>query len=266
MITKRVEELEYLSSPLLDTPHGFSTRLGGVSEGALASLNLGCHRGDRPENLRENYRRFCAAIGADPASLVMTRQVHGAAVRAVGREDVKGDLLDPVPFEADGLTTDVPGVALFIFSADCVPILFFDPAARAVGACHAGWRGTAGAIARATVTAMAARYGCRPSDIRAAIGPAIGPCCFETDEDVPQAMEAALGPLARPHMARAGEKWHVDLKAINRAILLEAGLAPEHIDVSDACTCCAHERFWSHRYTGGRRGSQAAAVLLEGGR
>ena len=264
MITKRVQDLEYLASPLLDTPHGFSTRLGGVSEGYLASLNLGCHRGDAEVNLRENYRRFCAAIGGDMSSIVMTNQVHGVAVRGVTRDDIKADLLAPTPFEADGLTTDVPGVTLVIFSADCIPVLFFDPVKQAVGACHAGWRGTAGAIAGETVKAMESSYGCNPGDIRAAIGPGIGKCCFETDADVPEAMEAALGDLARPFMTRTGEKWHVDLKAINRAVLLAAGVAPEHIDVSADCTCCQHERFWSHRHTGGVRGSQAAAILLEG--
>ena len=263
MITKCVRELEYLSSPLLDTPHGFSTRLGGVSEGHLASLNLGCHRGDRDENLRENYRRFCAAIGSDVGSVVMTKQVHRTQVRQVTRADIKADLLDEVPFEADGLTTDIPGITLFIFSADCIPVLLFDPVRKAVGACHAGWRGTAGAIGAETVKAMVSRYGCDPADIRAAIGPGIGVCCFETDADVPEAMEAALGDLAAPFMTRTGEKWHVDLKAINKAVLLDAGVAEDHIDVSEDCTCCQHERFWSHRYTGGIRGSQAAAIMLE---
>ena len=263
MITKCVQELEYLSSPLLATPHGFSTRLGGVSEGYLASLNLGCHRGDSDENLRENYRRFCAAIGAEVGSIVMTKQVHGIEVRRVERSDIKADLLDEVPFEADGLTTDIPGITLFVFSADCIPVLFFDPVRRAIGACHAGWRGTAGAIGAETVKAMVSRYGCKAEDIRAAIGPGIGKCCFETHADVPQAMLDSLGDVAKPYITQAGEKYHVDLKAINRAVLLAAGVAEERIDVSGDCTCCQHERFWSHRYTGGLRGSQAAAIMLE---
>ena len=266
MLTRRVDQLEYLASPLLDTPHGFSTRLGGVSEGYLASLNLGCHRGDTDENLRENYRRFCAATSTDDKRLVMTNQVHSVAVRAVTEADVKADLLDPTPFEADGLVTDVPGITLVIFSADCIPILFFDPVRRVVAASHAGWRGTAGAIAAVTVEAMVSRYGCRREDIRAAIGPGIGPCCFETDEDVPQAMLDALGDLARPYITQAGRKYHVDLKAVNKAVLLRAGVREDRIDVSEECTCCHPEKYWSHRYTGGVRGSQAAAVMLEVGR
>ena len=263
MITRCVGQLAYVASPLLDTPHGFSTRLGGVSRGHLASLNLGCHRGDEPDRVRENYRRFCAAIGVDMGAIVMTNQVHGDVVRGVDEGDIKADLLAQTPFEADGLTTDRPGVALAIFSADCVPILFFDPVARAVGACHAGWRGTAAAIAAKTVRAMAQRYGCKAEDIRCAIGPAIGPCCFETDGDVPEAMKTALGDLAAPYMSKTGEKWRVDLKGINRALLLDAGVGEEHIDLSGECTCCEHERYWSHRYTKGLRGSQAAVIALE---
>lgn len=266
MITRCVDQLEYEASPLLGTPHGFSTRLGGVSGGHLAALNLGCHRGDEEENLRENYRRFGAATGTDMARVVMTNQVHGVEVRAVDERDIKPDLLAPTPFEADGLVTDQPRITLVIFSADCIPILLFDPVRKVIAACHAGWRGTAGAIARVTVEAMKSRYGCDPGDIRAAIGPGIGPCCFETDGDVPQAMEAQLGSLAAPFVqeVRPG-RYRVDLKGINRAILLQTGLSERLIDVSQDCTCCRHERYWSHRHTGGVRGSQAAAIMLEEG-
>lgn len=262
-MTRSVGELKYEASALLDTPHGFSTRRGGVSEGHLASLNLRLHSEDDPRRLRENYRRFCAAIGADVGRVVMANQVHGTAVRRVTGADCKADLLDETPVEADGLVTDEAGITLFVFSADCVPILLFDPVRRVVAACHAGWRGTAGAIAGETVGVMAAEYACRREDIRAAIGPAIGPCCFETDGDVPEAMTARLGRLAEGHMTRTGEKYHVDLKAINREILLAAGLTAEHVDRSDVCTCCEHETYWSHRHTQGRRGVQCGAIMLE---
>lgn len=264
-MTRCVGQLEYVASPLLDTPHGFSTRLGGVSEGYLASLNLGAHRGDREENLRENYRRFCAAVGVDVERVVMANQVHGAEVRVVTEADVKPDLLAPTPFEADALVTDLPGVTLVIFSADCVPILLFDPVTKAVGACHAGWRGTAAAIAAVTVRTMTERYGSRPEDIRAAIGPAIGSCCFVTHDDVPQVMEERLGSLAAPFIQETEPgRYRVGLKEMNRAILVRAGLREELIDVSQDCTCCLHERYWSHRYTQGMRGSQAA-VIMRGG-
>lgn len=262
MVTRCVDRLEYEASPLLNTPHGFSTRIGGVSTGIFESLNLGHRRGDDPSNVRENYRRFCAATGTDENGIVMTNQVHGKVVKVVTRADVKPDLLAACPFEADGLATNIPGVTLCIFSADCVPILFFDPVRKAVAAAHAGWRGTAAAIAAVAVETMAREFGSGPADLRAAIGPAIGKCCFETDGDVPAAMKAALGGLAEPLMTRTGEKWQVDLKAINSAILERSGLLREHIDVSQDCTCCQHGRFWSHRYTKGERGSQAAVIML----
>lgn len=249
MITKCVDGVEFLASPVLETPHGFSTRVGGVSEGIFSSLNLGHRRGDDPERVRENYRRFCAATGTDAGSIVMTNQVHGNVVRVVTAADAKPDLLSPTPFEADGLATNIPGVTLCIFSADCIPVLLFDPVKKAVAAAHAGWRGTAAAIAAAAVETLTREFGSRPADIRAAIGPGIGPCCFETDGDVPAAMEAALGGLAEPFMTRRGEKWQVDLKAINAAVLARSGLLEESIDVSGDCTCCQHDRFWSHRFT-----------------
>lgn len=262
MFTRRVDQLEYLASALLDTPHGFSTRLGGVSTGHLASLNLGCHRGDVEENVRENYRRFCAATGTDAARIVMANQVHGDTVRRVTPADIKADLFDPTPFEADALVTDQPGITLVVFSADCIPILLFDPVREVAGACHAGWRGTAAAIVAKTVRAMEEGYGCVASDIRAAIGPGIGPCCFETDADVPQAMEAALGAGARPFITQKGERYQVGLTGINQALLLEAGVTVDHVDLCGECTCCLHEKYWSHRYTHGLRGSQAAAIML----
>lgn len=265
MFTCRVDQLEYEASPLLTTPHGFSTRLGGVSGGHLSSLNLGVHRGDEPERVRENYRRFCAATHTDPARIVMANQVHGVTVRRVTEGDIKADLLADTPFEADGLVTDVSGLTLAVFSADCVPILLFDPVKNIAAACHAGWRGTAGAIAAETVAAMVSDYGCRRENLRAAVGPAIGPCCFETDADVPRAMEKGLGPLAQPYIQDlGGGRYRVDLKQLNGAILRRSGLTADYLDISDACTCCRHQRYWSHRYTKGHRGSQAAVIMLEG--
>lgn len=263
MITQRIHGVEFLASPLLDTPHGFSTRHGGVSEGVFGSLNLGHRRGDDPERVRENYRRFCAATLTDVGRVVMTNQIHSNTVRVVTEANIKPDLLAPTPFEADGLATNVPGVTLVIFSADCIPILLFDPVNNAVAAAHAGWRGTASAIAAVAVETMTRHFGSDPLTLRAAIGPGIGSCCFETDSDVPAAMKETLGGLAAPFMTQTGEKWHVDLKAINAAILERSGLLREHIDVSGECTCCEHHRFWSHRFTKGERGSQAAVIMVK---
>ena len=243
--------------------HGFSTRLGGVSEGMWASLNLGVNRGDDPDHVRENYRRFFAAIGGSEKRLAMTNQVHGAVVRTVTTADVHTDPYEKAVYEADGLMTDLPGVALMVYCSDCIPILFYDPVRRCVAAVHAGWRGTASGIAVNAVDRMVNVYGSRKSDILAAIGPGIGPDCFETHEDVPNAMTAAMGTGVLHHMKiKENGKFAVDLKAINVMRLEQAGLEADHIAVCSVCPSCHPDKFWSHRRLGTDRGSMAAAIQL----
>jgi len=243
--------------------HGFSTRLGGVSEGIFSSLNLGFNRGDNPDRVRENYRRFCSAIGADADSIIMTGQVHGTEIRTADPSDIKSDVCAPTGYDCDGLITDKPGLVLTIFTADCIPVLLYDPVRRVIAAVHAGWRGTAGNIAGIAARKMQAEYGCLPENILAAIGPGISQCCFETHADVPDAMTAALGDAASQYISVLdGGKFKVDLKGINAALLVRAGLTPDHIEVSSDCTVCLHETYWSHRVTQGQRGSQAAMIQL----
>ena len=256
--------LEYLTADSITVPHCFSTRYGGVSEGFLASLNLGIHRGDKPENVLENYRILGEAMGFDPADLVFTRQTHTDIVRRVTRENAGEGLFRPVEPECDALITDEPGLVLAAFTADCTPILLHDPVTGAVGAVHAGWRGTVADIAGKTVKAMCDAYGCKPEHIRAAIGPNIGPCCFETDRNVPDAVLAVLGEDGKQFIRETGVKFHVDLKGVNRELLHGAGVV--HIDVSDACTACDPDRYWSHRVVGNARGSLAAIIKCEGGK
>ena len=248
--------------------HGFSTRTGGVSQGVYASLNLRSATvcGDTQANVEENYRRLCAALGADASRAVLARQVHSDHIRRVTEADAGKGLWRQRDYDADALITDVPRLPLVVFSADCIITLLYDPATRSVGAVHAGWRGTALEILAKTVREMGRAYGARPEDIRAAIGPGIGPCCFETDEDVPRAMEAAMGKEALPFLCRRGGKWDVDLKGLNRRQLELAGLLPAHIDVSSLCTACRPDLFWSHRRMGGQRGVQGGLIALEGGR
>ena len=252
--------LEYLAAEGITVPHCFTTRRGGVSTGIFDSLNLGNHRGDDPENVTENYRRITEALGFTPDRLVLTRQIHSDTVRTVTSRDRAG--LDHRSYpECDALITREPGVALMIFTADCTPILFHDPVTGAVGAAHAGWRGTALGIAEKTVREMEKQFGCDPRNIRAAIGPNIAGCCFETDRDVPDAMTAALGEAALPFIRQAGEKYYVNLKEINALFLARAGV--EHVEISHACTACRHDLFWSHRVTRGQRGSQGAIILCK---
>ena len=243
-------------------PHCFTTRYGGVSRGHLSSLNLGIHRGDQPENVRKNYEILGEALGFDIGDLVFTRQTHTNLVRVVDGSN-RGEGLDrEVEPECDALVTNTPGVTLAAFTADCTPILLHDPVTGAVGAVHAGWRGTVADIAGNAVRAMCENYGSQPQNICAAIGPNIGVCCFETDEDVPAAVRAVLGPDAEGFIVPAGEKFRVDLKGVNAALLRRAGVT--RIDISCDCTACNPDRFWSHRRVGNDRGSLAAIIVREG--
>ena len=264
VITKRIGTLEYLAAEGISVPHCFTTRFGGVSEGYLESLNLGIHRGDKPENVVKNYEILGRALGFNVEKLVFTRQTHTNVVRAVDESNAGEGLFREVEPECDALVTNTPGLTLAAFTADCTPILLHDPVTGAVGAVHAGWRGTVADIAGNAVRAMAERYGSDPADIRAAIGPNIGVCCFETHADVPDAVRAALGEEAEKFIVPAGEKFRVDLKGVNAALLRRTGV--RYIEISCECTACRPDRFWSHRRVGNNRGSLAAIIVCEGGK
>ena len=186
--------------------------------------------------------------------------MHSDIVRVVTSQDAAG--LDHRNYPpCDALITNEPGVGLVVFTADCTPILLYDPEKKAVGAIHAGWRGTAAGIAEKAVNAMVSTYGCNPKNIRAAIGPNISQCCFETDRDVPDAIVAALGATsAAPFIRQQGNKFYVNLKALNAHFLDRAGVTS--IEISQACTACESRTYWSHRVTGGKRGAQGAIIIL----
>lgn len=264
MFTQHTDNsITYLRSQALEgVAHGFSTRLGGVSPAPWDSLNLGVGRGDTMENVQENYRRFCAVLGMDDRRAVLSKQIHEDVVRHVTEADAgKGLYRDRDYSSVDGMVTNVPHLPLVVFSADCNVILLYDPVGRAIGACHAGWRGTALGIAKKTAQEMVRLFGCDPANIRAAIGPAIGQCCFETDEDVPAALREALGAEVEPYIAWNGAKYHIDLKAVNALWLRKAGV--ERIDICDHCTACRPDLYWSHRKMGTARGAQIAMIALE---
>ena len=202
---------EFITCDRLPVPHCFSTRNGGVSEGCYGSLNLGFHRGDLPENVVENYTRLGQDVGFDTKNLVFTRQVHTDTVRIVTSQDRGEGIGRPISQDCDGLITQDRNVALTIFTADCVPILLYDPTTQTIGAIHAGWRGTALGIVRRGVERMCTHFGCNPAHISAAIGPCIGPCCFETNQDVPHEMMKALGDEALPFIRPVGEKYFVEI-------------------------------------------------------
>ena len=256
-----VGRLSYLTADNIGVPHCFTTRLGGVSSGHLASLNIGTHRGDDPENVRRNYEILAEALGFDPEKLVLTHQTHTNIVLQVGKEQHGAGLTLPELPECDALITNEPGTALVVFTADCTPILLYDFLTGAVGAAHAGWRGTAAGIAAKTVQAMCRAYGCKAENICAAIGPNIAQCCFETNGDVPAAMLESFGEEAKKFISQREHKYYVNLKEMNALSLRRAGV--RDIEISDACTACNQDLFWSYRRVGDARGSQGAIIVCK---
>jgi YfiH family protein len=243
-----------LRSRLIEAPfsHGFSTRAGGVSPPPFESLNMGARWGDLAANVAENRRRLMGAVGV-AGPLYVARQVHGTAVVRVRAGD---DPAAVAMVEADAVITDAASVAVGVFVADCIPALIVDPRTGAVAAAHAGWRGTAAGVLPAVVRALAAEFGARPGDLRVALGPAIGSCCFEVGLEVVREFEGALGAAAGtenvvlPSPRGVAGMWHVDLKAANRLLLERAGVAPDAIDAAPDCTHHDRARFFSYRRDG----------------
>ena len=264
IVTRRAGDLVYFADEQIPVPHAFTTRLGGVSAGIYESLNLSVRSRDDRAAVAENYDRLAALLGSRKEDMVFYRQVHGTAVHVVGPEDRLGDIFRLADMEGDGFATREKDVTLAVFAADCIPILFWDKLTGAVAAVHSGWRGTAQDIAGRAVEILCS-FASSSMHIRAAIGPGIGTCCFETGSEVPEALRETLGSEAADCI-RSGVsgKYMVDLKEANRRLLLRAGLLPEHISVSPHCTMCEPELFWSHRFTEGKRGSQGAFIRMGG--
>lgn len=262
--TRELNGLMYTTADNISARHAFTTRRGGVSEGVYASLNLGANRGDKPEYVRENYKRLGELFGVSEDGFAVTRQVHGDDIRIVTEKD-RHRLLEPVPYEADALVTNQAGLPLMVFTADCVPLLMYDHQNNIIAAVHCGWRGTVMDIAGKAVRVMET-LGAKAESIRAATGPAIGECCFETGDDVPNAVRELLTCAAAErfirHASLRADKYYVNLQGVVRATLIRAGLAPENISLSDVCTVCNSETYWSHRRFGDARGSQASIICL----
>ena len=264
--------------PLIESPllqeirglrHGFSTRKGGVSKEHLSSLNLGFNLGDEREKVLENFRILGSLFEAKPEDFVLTQQTHSVNVRHVGREDRgKGIFRERDYTDVDALMTDEEGVILSAFSADCVPILFYDKGHRAIASCHSGWRGTHGRILARVIEAMQREFSSKPEEIYIAIGPSICKNCYEVSEDVGEAFLDAFPALremtknASPIERVSEEKFHIDLWELNRIIALEAFIPPENISISGYCTMERPDLFFSHRYSQGKRGVQGAFISL----
>ena len=246
--------------------HGFSTRLGGVSQGIYESMNLSFTRGDEESAVRENYRRLSAAMGFSMEDIVTSDQTHTTNVRVVTEEDRGNGITKPRPYtDVDGMITNVPGLVLATFYADCVPLYFVDPIRKAVGLSHSGWRGTVHKIGKITVQAMADQYGSRPEDIVAIIGPSICQDCYEVSEDVILEFQKYYREDCQSELYYRKEngKYQLNLWRANEIVMEEAGILPENIHTTQWCTCCNPELLYSHRASKGKRGNLAAFLGLK---
>ena len=261
--------LPLLIYPLLEqtdiVEHCFTTRLGGVSEGVCSSLNLSFSRGDAPEAVLENYRRVAETFGKTIDDFVCTDQTHTTNVLRVGRAEKGYGVTREKPYtDVDGLITNEPGVILSTFYADCVPLYFVDPVHKAIGLSHSGWRGTVGRMGQKTLEAMAEAFGTKPEDVYAAIGPSICQDCYEISEDVAEHFYKEFqGHGDEILIDKGNHKYQLDLWKTNEIVLREAGILPEHLAVTNICTCCNAEVLFSHRASQGKRGNLAAFLMIK---
>jgi polyphenol oxidase len=244
-----------------------STRFGGVSDKEYASLNLALHNGDAVEKVIENRRRFAQGLGIDSTMLCTCEQVHGTVVAKIAKSEAGAgsQRYETAIAATDALITNEKNLPLFLFFADCTPILFFDPEHKAIGLAHGGWKGTVGKIAQKTVLAMSREFGTRLDQCLVAIGPAIGPCCYEVDTYVKDQFVEAF-PIAKEQIISPGKepnKWMLDLSAANRIQLEEIGVQPKHIDIAGVCTKCNSDVFFSYRADQGKTGRIGALLCLK---
>ena len=245
--------------------HLFSTRLGGVSEGYYESMNLSFINGDDPEHVAENFKRI-ESLGFPTADMVFSQQTHKCEVRVVTEADRgKGLRRDRDYTDIDALVTNVPGIALATFYADCVPLYFYDPVQKAIGLAHAGWRGTVGEIGVRTLEAMVSNYNTNPSDVLVGIGPSICKDCFEVGNEVAEEFREKLD-FAKDYIKPCSEKSnksYIDLQGVNRQSLISAGILANNVELPDICTKENPDTFFSHRVMGTKRGILAAFIRLE---
>lgn len=264
------KETPYLEYPMFSNTgivrHGFSTRLGGVSQGDYTSMNLSFTRGDDEAAVRENYRRMAKAIGVTCENMVLSQQTHTTNVRVVTEADRGKGIMRPLDYtDVDGMVTNVPGICLVTFYADCVPLYFVDTHRKAIGLSHSGWRGTVGKMGKETVRKMTEEYGCDPKDILAAVGPSICMDCYEVSEDVILKFKENFAQKYWKDLFYKKEngKYQLNLWKANEIIFKEAGILPEHIAVTNVCTHCNSKILYSHRTSGNRRGNLAAFLALK---
>jgi len=258
--------------------HMFTTRLGGVSTGICESMNLHRFMGDDKAHVRENYRRVSKYMGAPLTRFVISYQVHSPNVFVATEESAGNGMTREWEYrDVDGAVTNVRGMPLGIFLADCVPVYFVDPVKKAIGLSHSGWKGTVGRISRATIDRMRENYGTDPADLVVGIGPSICQDCYEVSPDVAEVFrkefaghedeimyKGRLGPVMvdGKETGELEQKWQLSLWEAIRVTLLEEGVRAERISTTDICTNCNPDLLFSHRFTKGRRGLLGAFLML----
>ena len=254
----RLSEIDFIR-------HAFSTKHGGVSTDEWTSMNFAFSRGDKAENVIENYKIFSDAVGFDYNSLVTSSQDHNTYVRPVTKNECGiGIWKEKDMLSVDALITNEPNVTLVTHYADCTPLFFVDTVGKAIGLAHAGWRGTVGRIGEEVLRKMTALYGTNPKDVVVAIGPAISKCCYEVDKDCAENFYN-LKDLDNSKFIfpKDDGKYMIDLLETNRQIVMKAGVKEENIVLSDLCTKCNSDLLWSHRATNGHRGTMCAFMCIE---
>ncbi len=266
---KTAEHVPYFSFPILEktglVKQGFSTKMGGVSQGKFATMNFTFTRGDNPDHVHENYRRMAKALGVDVEKMVLSYQTHTTNVRLVTECDAgKGIVKEREYKDVDGLVTNVPGITLVTFYADCVPLYFLDPVHKAIGLSHSGWRGTVNRMGKATVKKMEESFGTRAEDIIACIGPSICRTCYEVGNEVAEEFRKGFDENYWKEILTVKEngKYLLDLWKANEIVLLETGIRKDNIQITDICTHCNSDYLFSHRTTGNERGNLAAFLSL----
>ncbi len=255
------QDVVTIKAPHISCAHGFSTRVGGVSDGMYSSLNLGMNRGDVKERVIENWNRFLDSAGIEGRQFVCGNQVHGNKVVIATESDLRPAYGAGHINECDGFVTDRAGVPLAIFTADCVPVLIEDAVNKNVGAIHCGWRSTVSDIEKTTIEAFAS-IGSKPQDLHIALGPSIDRCCFEVGPEVIDAVRSLTGDADDLYEPR-GDKFMLDLRGVITRRFISLGVDPDNIIRCGGCTMCDRKLFFSHRGTAGNRGSLACVIMKE---
>lgn len=265
------DDITYLTSPVYDElsfiNNGFSTRLGGVSEGVCSTMNFAYNQHDNPENVYKNYQFFCDATGIDINKIITTKQVHSNKVVKLDENHSFRSIREPgCDFPSvDGVITNIPGVTLFAFSADCSLIMLVDPVNKAIGLCHSGWRGTVGRISQNALNMMSENYGTNPEDVIVTIGPSICQECFEVEWDMIEEARKGFDPkdYDKIYYKKNDTKYQFNLWEANRIVLLESKIKQDNIFMPNLCTKCNPELLFSHRNMGLNRGTLIAFLGIK---